>query len=180
MRTGALSEQRVDLAAYCGQPGCRAVVEHADDLRADVLAEWTEIPGAFWPWAFGFTERFGREAAARAAFAKESAGTSAEGRPAELHATHGLLEAWWVDPSAEQLEPLLAYDHVKRAFEASGHDFSQVVDGWATSTLGAQASWDAPPPTWAEAMCEELVSWALGLGDPVAERVAARRRPHPG
>jgi hypothetical protein len=160
VRVGDLTNERLELAAYCGHQAAQRVAGsvHEDGNPTDVM-EWTDG-----------LRRWGIEPYARAAVAKDRCYESL--RPLNVSdATRSVVDAfedWILCPCGAHIESLVRLIGIRKADE-------NIIWSVSEETLSSEFLGEAPSQTWKGWICDEIISWALGYRDPVGDRARARR-----
>lgn len=178
LRAGALAPERVELAAWCGHAGARAVLEELPPARLDLSLD--ERHPSDRPWARDLVRRAGREGAALAVAAavRASSWWGLEGlappRQQSLRPAVSAIEAWLRCPC----EPCL---QAVGSFAAGDAGLTRVVAGVALrddagqflaraiSVLAMDRNGHTEPwrTQMEEAIAAALAAWALGEERPV-------------
>ena len=177
LRAGTLAPERVELAAWCGHPGARTVLEELPAGRLDLSLD--ERRASDRPWAQDLVQRAGREGAALAVAAavRASSWWGLEGlappHQQSLRPAVSAIEAWLRCPC----EPCL---QAVRSFAAGDAGLTRVVAGVALrddagqflaraiSVLAMDRNGHTEPwrTQMEEAIAAALAAWALGEQQP--------------
>ncbi|MGE0707487.1 MAG: hypothetical protein AB7N76_10925 [Planctomycetota bacterium] len=168
VQAGELAQERAELAAYCGQPAARFV-----ELKSEPQEHGSRRWYLFLSWR-------GQEPCVRASLAALELVREPARSNRQLVAAHARSLRWLLEPDAR----VSVQEAARNAVDMEGDKLGWVLAANADQVLTRPRRWGDPAATVASAtqadcpdlpvherVRDELISWALGYGDPVRGRV---------